>query len=185
MYETLFRVKRLSLKLFLYDGYAGGSHWSQNGSGSNYLCLHQTPEYDRPVSGADSFRALVFGVEYEILKFPPFALQHLHDAPCAVCRVASRGTMIMIPARMTCPPGWIREYYGYLMSAKWDYKRTEFICVDRNLEVVGGTFTKQSGSVIYPVEVRCLDPDPDIGSGGLPCDKFPKGNELSCVVCTK
>ena len=156
-----------------------------NGSGSNYLCLHHSPEYDRPVSGSDANRARVYGVEYRIHDFPQLAFPHKHDAPCAVCRVTSRGTMIMIPARMTCPPGWIREYYGYLMSAKWDYKRTEFICFDRNPEVIGGTEENQSGSVIFPVEVRCLDPDPDIGNGGLPCDKFPKGNELSCVVCTK
>ena len=71
------------------------------------------------------------------------------------------------------------------MSAKWNEQRTEFICFDRNPEVVGGTLTKQSGTVIYPVEVCCLNPDPNIGNGGLPCDKFPNGNELSCVVCTK
>ena len=71
------------------------------------------------------------------------------------------------------------------MSAKWDYQRTDFIFFDRNSELVGGTHEKQSGSVICTVEVRCLDPNPDIGSGGLLCDKFPKGNELSCVACTK
>ena len=71
------------------------------------------------------------------------------------------------------------------MSADRIDKRTEFICFDRNLEVVEGTHEWKSGSVIYPVEVRCRDPDPDSHTGGLPCDKFPNGNELSCVVCTK
>ena len=130
------------------------------------------PEYDRPVSGVDSGRAHVDGIEYEIYNFPPFAPQHYHDVPCAVCRVTLRGTMIMMPARMMCPSGWTREYNGYLMSARWDQKRTEFICLDRNPEVVGGTHQKESGSVITPVEVRCFNPDPDSYSGGLPCDKF-------------
>ena len=169
----------------MYTGYSGGTHWSHNGSGSNYLCLHQTPEYDRPVSGSNSARARVYGVEYKIFDFPPFGSQHNHDAPCAVCRVALRGTMVMIPGRMTCPSGWTREYYGYLMSARYSYKRTEFICFDRNPEVVGGTHDNQAGSTIYPVEVQCRSPDPDNYAGGLPCDMFPTGNELSCVVCTK
>ena len=166
----------------MYTGYAGGTHSKTNGSGSNYLCLHQTPEYDRIVSGFHK-RARVAGVEYEIYNFPPFAPQHNYDAPCAVCRVTLRGTMIMIPARMTCPIGWTREYYGYLMSAYWNDKRTEFICFDGNLKVVEGTHKDESGSELYPVEVRCRDPDPK--KGGLPCEKFPNGYELSCVVCTK
>ena len=71
------------------------------------------------------------------------------------------------------------------MSNRWDAKRTEFICLDRNPEVVAGTHESEDGSTIFPVEVRCLNPDPDYYRGGLPCDKFPEGNELSCVVCTK
>ena len=91
----------------------------------------------------------------------------------------------MIPARMTCPTGWTREYFGYLMSALSSYKRTEFICFDHNLEVVAGAHDNEDGSAIYPVEVRCRDPAPIPSNGGLPCGKFPDGNELSCVVCTK
>ena len=169
----------------MYSGYAGGTHWSDNGGGSNYLCLHETPEYDRPVSGLDNARAYVDSVEYEISNFPPLSSQNYHDAPCAVCRVALRGTMIMIPARMTCPSGWTREYSGYLMSNKWDYKRTEFICADRNAEVIGETDEKESGSILQLVEFRCHNPDPDFYTGGLPCDKYPSGHEVSCVVCTK
>ena len=33
-----------------------------------------------------------------------------HDAPCAVCRVALQGTMLMIPAKTTCPTYWTEEY---------------------------------------------------------------------------
>ena len=176
----------IHLERLLFTGYAAGSSWSHNGSGSNYICLHQTPEYDRPVSGFNIGRGIVEGVEYKIYDFPPFAAQHNHDARCAVCRVTLRGSMIMIPARMTCPVGWTREYNGYLMSARWDQKRTtDFICLDRNPEVVGGTHEDESGSIMYPVEVRCLNPDPNVYTGGLPCDTFPEGNELSCVVCTK
>ena len=169
----------------VYAGYAGGTFWNSDGSGSNYLCLHQEPEYDKLTPGRDGARAIVDSVEYEIYDFTPFGSQHNHDAPCAVCRVTLRGTMIMIPARMSCSTGWTREYFGYLMSARSNYKRTEFICFDRNPEAVVGSQYNEAGSAIFPVEVRCRDPDPDSFTGGLPCDKFPTGNELSCVVCTK
>ena len=72
------------------------------------------------------------------------------------------------------------------MSSRADHTRnTEFICFERNSEVVEGTHETESGSTIFPVEVRCLNHDSDIYVGVLPCDKFPAGNELSCVVCTK
>ena len=38
----------------------------------------------------------------------------------------------MIPAKMSCPSGWTREYY--LMSEYIGHRRTEYICVDSNME---------------------------------------------------
>ncbi|KAK2174253.1 hypothetical protein NP493_816g02017 [Ridgeia piscesae] len=37
----------------------------------------------------------------------------------------------MIPARLTCPDGWTKEYVGYLMSAHYTHQgRTTYTCVD-------------------------------------------------------
>ena len=36
-------------------------------------------------------------------------------APCAVCFV-NRESILMIPAKMSCPDGWNKEYGGYLVS---------------------------------------------------------------------
>ena len=65
---------------------------------------------------------------------------------------------MMIPARMSCPSGWTIEYYGYLMSDDYDLPTsTEFVCVDRNPEIVAGsTDTDQNGALFHLVEGLCI-----------------------------
>jgi hypothetical protein len=36
----------------------------------------------------------------------------------------------MIPGRMTCYPGWKREYYGYLSSEATGQTSSDYICVE-------------------------------------------------------
>ena len=86
---------------------------------------------------------------------------------------------MMIPAKMSCPVGWTREYHGYLMSE--DHVRpssTEFVCVDRDPEVESYSAAEQNGALFYPVEARC-------DAGNLPCGPYIDGVELTCVVCSK
>jgi len=102
----------------------------------------------------------------------------LHDnpAPCAVCYVGGRSTVLMIPARTQCPDGWTTEYAGYIVSeANSARKRSSYVCWDEAPEVaVGGT--SQNHAVVYPVEVLC---------GTLSCSLYPNGKELTCIVCSK
>jgi len=101
-----------------------------------------------------------------------------NPAPCAVCYVGGRSTILMIPARTQCPESWTTEYAGYLVSdSKHDANRhrSSYVCWDEAPEIaVGGT--SQNHAVIYPVEVFC---------GTLPCSLYPTGKELTCVVCSK
>ena len=70
--------------------------------------------------------------EYEINYFEPFSHLHDHDIPCAVCRVIGRSTLLMMPAKTTCPPDWTSEYKGYLMSAHYRHvHQSEYLCVDK------------------------------------------------------
>ena len=99
---------------------------------------------------------------------------------CAVCYVPTRPSVVMIPAKASCPPHWTREFYGYLMSAHrgHDHHRTMHECVDQDQEslqtaVVGNT----NGALFYHVEAHC--------GTGLPCPPYRTGKELNCVVCTK
>ena len=159
-------------------GIAGGKWYNHSGSGSNYLCLPETPEYDDYQADATTYRGRVYSAEYQVPDFPPYAGKQNHDVPCAVCRATDRGSSMMIPAKMTCPAGWTREYHGYLMSENYVHSSTEFVCVDRNPEVVRGSVGDNNGALFYPVEARC-------DKGNLPCAPYIDGAELTCVVCTK
>lgn len=83
----------------------------------------------------------------------------------------------MIPAKVTCPPSWTREYYGYLMSSRSGNNRLSFICVDEDAVAVPGSHNTVDGpSLLYHDEVSCH---------GLSCPPYEEGAELACVVCTK
>ena len=82
----------------------------------------------------------------------------------------------MIPAKMNCPNGWTREYYGYLMSDASGHSRTQFICMDRNMEAIPGLLADTDGALFYHAEATC---------NGLSCGHYNTEKELNCVVCTK
>ncbi|XP_067024550.1 collagen alpha-3(IV) chain-like [Acropora muricata] len=163
----------------VYEGIIGGEHYNNKGGGSNYLCLHRIPKYDKYQNGHQS-AGYVYGTEYEVSQYNgnPFDRNlHDHDAPCAVCFVKSRGSMLMMPARNDCPSGWTEEYHGYLMTAfRGEEHASEFICVDGNPEHVSGSNQNKNGALLYPVEGVC---------GSLPCGPYVAGRELTCAVCTK
>ena len=104
--------------------------------------------------------------------------RHNTDVPCAVCHVSDRTAVYMVPAKYTCPTGWTREYYGYLMSSYYgsDRHRIQFTCVDTAFKSVPGSSANNDGLVFYFVEGRC---------GSLPCPPYDNTRELSCAICTK
>ena len=127
----------------------------------------------------------IYGTEYEFnagYVSSPFStgnnggrsLQN-HDAPCVVCLVPERSTVLMMPARRSCNAGWRLEYTGYLASQHRDFHRTEYLCLDEAPEVVQGGQDNRDGALFYPVEAAC---------GSLPCPRYINGYELACVVCT-
>jgi len=161
----------------VYRGKIAGEHYTHPGGGVNYLCLPDSPRYSRY---KDSYQSggYVYGTEYELNYFNPFRRNlHNHDAPCAVCFVSSRSSVLMMPARNDCPSGWTKEYHGYLMAGKDDHsKSTDFICVDENPEAVPGSRADMNGALLYPVEGHVCR--------SSPCS-YVDGRELTCAVCTK
>ena len=101
---------------------------------------------------------------------------HNTDVPCAVCHVSNCTALYMVPAKYTCPTGWTREYYGYLMSKCHNHHRSQFTCMDIAFKSVIGSSTNLSGVLFYFVEERC---------GLLPCPPYDNTKDLSCAVCTK
>ena len=164
----------------LYAGRAAGSWFSQSGGGANYLCLPGQPQYSTYTAGSHDGRAYLYGAEYQTAGSAdngPFSSVHNHNVPCAVCYTPTRGTVVMIPARLTCPSSWTREYHGYLMANRHSYHRTLYECVDQSPQSVPGSLSDTNGALFYHTEVRCHH--------GVPCPPYNAQKEVTCVVCTK
>ena len=169
-------------------GHAAGAPYNKSGGGSNFLCLPDNPQWKNYIVDHQGWTGEIAGIEYELYNSGrgrnnifsesnnggrPLAN---NPAPCAVCYVGGRSTVLMIPARTQCPDGWTTEYAGYLVSdSSSGRKRSSFVCWDEAPEVaVGGI--DHDNVVIYPVEVLC---------GSLPCSVYPTGRELTCIVCSR
>ena len=89
----------------------------------------------------------------------------------------------MIPARVDCPDySWTKEYSGYLMTDSdraGFFRRTKFICVDEEAEILPNTPTNSDGALLYHVRVA------ECGDETFPCPEYDPGKELACVVCSK
>ena len=161
----------------VYSGRVGGPHYQNSGGGSNPQCLPLDPNFLPEISGTQS-RAFMYGAEYET---HTDSNSHIHghhntDVPCAVCHVSNRTAVYMVPAKYTCPSGWTREYYGYLMAENHAHQRSQFTCMDTVLKPVDESSADHNGFLFYFVEGRC---------GSLPCPPYDSTKELSCAVCTK
>ncbi len=64
-------------------------------------------------------KSYIYGTEYE----HPIVGTQEHNV-CAVCHMTTRSAVLMIPSKTSCPPNWIREYYGYLMSEYHGHHRS-------------------------------------------------------------
>lgn len=120
----------------------------------------------------------LFGTEYE---FPVRQGGHDKNAVCAVCYVQSRSAHVMIPAQATCPTGWTREYYGYLMgetNISTHVSSSEYICVDKAQDYVSGSQANTNGALLYHIAMSC--------EKGIDCPTdFSNDEILPCSVCSK
>ena len=159
----------------VYAGRTGSSHYTHSGGGANYICMPNDPEYSSYFPGVQG-HSYVYGTEYQ---FPLTPERNQHNVPCAVCDVPNKSRVLMIPAKLTCPSGWTREYYGYLMSEHLNFSgRTMYTCVDVIIESVPGSQmdTVTAGGHFYHVEAHC---------NGVACPPYNNYKELTCVVCSK
>ncbi len=159
----------------VYKGLAGGSHYTHRGGGSNYLCLPHDPQYLSYQTGSYGGNYL-YGAEYETWRPGPFYSMNEHNVPCVVCHAAVRAAVLILPARYSCPSGWTREYYGYLMSEYYTHYRSTFECMDIDAESIPGSATNIDGDLFYFNEATCT---------GLPCPPYNTQKEITCAVCTK
>ena len=158
----------------VYDGKTGSTFYWHKGGASNYICMPHDPHYTLPYRAGNQRFSYVYGTEYEVP--PPGYNTRYHNAPCAVCYVATKHTTVMIPAHTSCPTDWTREYYGYLASESIYNYRTMYVCVDLAMESVPGSSARLNGGYFYTVEAHC---------SGVSCPPYNSEKELGCVVCSK
>ena len=146
--------------------------FQDHGGGGNYLCMPNDPQYTLNYSPGVQNYSYVYGTEYE----GPQLGRENHNAPCAVCYIPTKHVVLMIPAKTSCPSGWTREYYGYLMAERIIHQRSTYECVDRNKESISGTQSHIDGGHFWHVEAHC---------NGMSCPPYNNYKELNCVVCSK
>ena len=138
--------------------------------GTDFICLPTDPEYTSSTSVGSLY---VYEVEYHT---HPAGLMN-HNAPCAVCYTSPRATVLMIPAKLTCPQNWTTEYTGYLMTEDNIY--TTHACVDQHPEFIYGTGSNSAPYEFFALKVRC-------NRVGIPCPPYSSANKaLTCVVCSR
>jgi hypothetical protein len=178
----------------VYKGYVAGNMYDKDGSGGNYLCVREGPQWGSGnVGGTQEVSGKLHGIQYRFWtehgygNNKPFsyannqgASLNERDAVCVVCYRPNSSTNLMIPGGQDCGVGnddWNLEYKGYLMSERLAHQRAEYICVDEAPEARPrvGAAAANIGT-IHPVQVAC---------GGLPCGEYKDGNEVTCAVCSK
>ena len=152
-----------------------GSHYSDNGGGSDTICLPASPTWSNYTDGLDGYKARVYGTEfdYEDGLFPYAVIGQ--DLPCAVC-MARKNAYVMIPGRNDCFKSWTREYHGYLAASYHSHHGPHnHICVDFEPHFLTKGSKEDNDHLLYLVESVC---------GSLPCPPYVHGRELACVVCS-
>ena len=160
----------------LYSGRAAGNRYTHQGGGANHLCMPDDPEHLQYGDGVNG-HSYLFGMEYQPHSPQPLRHVYHHNVPCAVCYIATRDTVVMIPANLHCPTHWTVEYTGYLMTEHHGHHRSTYECVDKDPESVPD-LNAWSGdtALFYHVEPNCA---------GLSCPPYDAQKELTCVVCSR
>ncbi|VDI60561.1 Hypothetical predicted protein [Mytilus galloprovincialis] len=164
----------------VYEGFAGGGPYAQDGAAVNYVCLPHDPDfYTGDVSMSPyGHMSTMYGAEYEDNYFGPNMFQK--DVPCAVCRATKASSIMMIPGKSECPWTWKREYYGRLAAGGDDghgiVAASEYVCVDYSPIALEGGQANEDGKLFVPVKAVC---------GTLRCPPYKNNAFLTCTVCSK
>jgi len=161
----------------LYAGAMAHDHYTHQGSGYNFLCLHPKPELLPGNNKGSQNGALLYGVEYE--NTGAVDKNHDKDAACVVCQHKRPERVPYVQwGRKTCSNGHKAEYYGVIMSDHYTHKKSEFICVDweRAFHKTSNNGS-QNGALLYTTEMEA--------QGGSGDDlAYGQDRELSCVLCS-
>ena len=161
----------------VYSGVIGGGFYTQRGNGASYMCMPKDPVYLS--AQAPSAASYIYGAEYETGNRIFGKTTHDYSPPCAVCRAIRRTTTITIPAKPSCPSGWTREYFGYMMSSYYGHaQQVDPVCVDHSPDIVPGSQGNQNGILLYFMRVICRP-------NSIPCGRYKSNLAITCAVCSR
>ena len=153
----------------VYSGRAGGRVSTQALEDDTFLCMPREPDYKQSQYLKEEQEEDVNLYQYSDLT--------IHDIPCAVCYATTRASLLMIPAKTSCPVDWTAEYEGYLMSEQnGSEMRGKYMCVDQSLGLHNADQPRHDRLSL--VEVKCDSHDQG-------CAPYQPNKKLSCIVCTR
>merc|ERR1719163_2182344 len=152
----------------MYRGHIAAAHYTNDGGGTNNLCLHPRPQKvgSNNADGGNQLYAVEFRNTGELDK------NHYEDPSCVVC--AADAPTYVSWGRNKCATGHEQMYEGLVMSSEYTTYKGEFICADRERKVSDSASQNDQGSHRwYTVEAQC---------GSLPCGPYQENRELNCAV---
>lgn len=140
----------------------------KNKGSGDVLCLPEVPEFDNLTASGSTKQT----TNHKII-ISGFS-RHL---TCAVCQVQLISSVVMIPAKTSCPKDWKFEYAGVLVSpGSKDTSPSRYVCVEKGAIYNGGLEDSRGhGPFLTPVTAQC---------GRIPCPPYSQDQYLPCVVCS-
>ncbi|XP_063427660.1 uncharacterized protein LOC134711148 [Mytilus trossulus] len=136
----------------IYSGQLGGTSYASTGGAANPLCMVHDVIWGSHQSEGNM--AEIHGAEYQDHFWGPNTGDK--DVPCAVCKPNTHSSVLMIPGRNQCLPGWTEEYHGYLSANLVSHPHTQhYICVDEKVEFLDGGTESKNGYLLYGVRAQC------------------------------
>ena len=159
----------------LYEGFMAAPYYSNQGGGSNYLCMHPDPTWPNGAGNADNSdtnQARLYGVEYESVSSATN-----RDAACAMCMTNATDVYVQW-GRTSCTNGHVTEYWGLIMAQSHSGQyRTTFVCVDTKQENrMSGSTGDHDGALLYRTEFE--------SHGATNNQQYPANWDVACAVCS-
>ena len=170
----------------IFTGIVGNANHATTGGGVEFLCLPLNPEWLKYNVTTNRY-SYMQATHYSTGDFGIFPNNYAGERTvCAQCYTELRSAILMIPARITCPAEWQREYYGYLMASQYiNDHPSSYVCVDNTPE-----FWPHS-SPLYGAGLAFVIADCDGQDGKSAtldeCDsgEYVHNRQITCVVCSR
>ena len=153
------------------------------GGGTDHLCLPYNPDRGNYNTSA-AFVSWIRNVEYITCSYGIFSsYRHKKHAVCSVCYTQTRPAVHVFPGWRSCPSGWTREYYGYMMASAEHYLHpSNYVCVDTNPDYKHLANSGQGGGLTF-VNIDCEgEGSIEVCSGS---SQYVHRRQLTCVVCSR